>query len=76
MHCAPGGMRWDWQVVNGTSDTVGYLGLCPVTRVRQVSPWKAMLYTAHNPAEGGLKVDGVTVRGMAGFIQHTMRIPE
>ena len=42
----------------------------------QASLWKAMLYTLRVPAEGGLKVDGGTTRGMAGFIQHTMRIPE
>jgi len=63
------------KVESGTSDTVGYgLASKPVTDMSQDSLWKAMLYAMRNPAECGLKVDGVTTRDMAGFMQRTMRI--
>merc|ERR1712039_1080681 len=65
------------KVESGTSDTVGYgLASKPVTDMSQDSLWKAMLYAMRNPAECGLKVDGVTTRDMAGFMQRTMRILE
>jgi len=35
-----------------------------------------MLYAMRNPAECGLKVDGVSVRDMSGFMQRSMRILE
>ena len=35
-----------------------------------------MLYAMRKPAECGLRVDGVTTRDMAGFLQRTMRILE
>merc|ERR1712117_90343 len=60
-----------------TSDTVGYgLASKPVTDMSEDSLWKAMLYAMRKPAECGLKVDGVTTRDMAGFMQRTMRILE
>merc|ERR1719471_590273 len=65
------------KVESGTSDAVGYgLASKPVTDMSQDSLWKAMLYAMRNPAECGLKVDGVTTREMAGFMQRTMRILE
>merc|ERR1719480_445948 len=65
------------KVESGTSDTVGYgLASKPVTGMSEDSLWKAMLYAMRNPAECGLKVDGVTTRDMAGFMQRTMRILE
>merc|ERR1719264_1534211 len=35
-----------------------------------------MLYAMRNPAECGLKVDGVSVRDMSGYMQRTMRLLE
>eukprot|EP00415_Alexandrium_ostenfeldii_P004501 UN4501 len=35
-----------------------------------------MLYSMRNPAECGLKVDGVRVQDMIGYMQRTMRILE
>merc|ERR1712176_1013717 len=65
------------KVESGTSDTVGYgLASKPVTDMSQDSLWKAMLYAMRNPAECGLKVDGVSVRDMGGYMQRTMRILE
>merc|ERR1712001_302807 len=65
------------KVESGTSDTVGYgLASKPVTDMSQDSLWKAMLYAMRNPAECGLKVDGVNLRDMQGFMQRTMRILE
>merc|ERR1739836_92901 len=65
------------KVESGTSDSVGYgLASKPVTDMSQDSLWKGMLYAMRNPAECGLKVDGVTTRDMAGFMQRTMRIVE
>merc|ERR1711974_422028 len=48
----------------------------PVTDMSQDSLRKAMLYAMRNPAECGLKVDGVTTRDMQGYMQRTMRILE
>merc|ERR1712242_663766 len=60
-----------------SSDVVGYgLASKPVTSVNQDSVWRAMLYVMRNPAEGGLKVDGVNVRDMSGYLQRTMRLLE
>merc|ERR1712012_364740 len=60
-----------------SSDVVGYgLASKPVTSVNQDSVWRAMLYVMRNPAEGGLKVDGVSVRDMSGYMQRTMRLLE
>ena len=77
------GMRLDWkapyakQVESETSGTVGYgLASKPVIDMSQDSLWKAMIYAMRNPAECGLKVDGVTTRDMAGFMQRTMRSHE
>merc|ERR1712152_66781 len=36
----------------------------------------AMLYAMRNPAECGLKVNGVSVRDMNGYMQRTMRLLE
>merc|ERR1712079_228295 len=38
--------------------------------------WRAMLYAMRNPAVCGLKVDGVSVRDMSGYMQRTMRLLE
>merc|ERR1719367_791676 len=38
--------------------------------------WKAMLYAMRNPAVCGLKVHGVSVRDMSGYMQRTMRMLE
>merc|ERR1719203_1240319 len=63
------------KVQNSTSDVVGYgLASKPVTGMTQDALWKAMLYAMRNPAECGLKVDGVSVRDMTGYMQRTMRI--
>merc|ERR1712026_557521 len=48
----------------------------PVTGVSQDALWRAMLYAMRNPAQCGLKVDGVSVRDMTGYMQRTMRILE
>merc|ERR1719497_266929 len=65
------------KVESSTSDTVGDgLASKPITDMSEDSLWKAMLYAMRKPAECGLKVDGVTTRDMAGFMQRTMRILE
>merc|ERR1712073_14447 len=65
------------KVENSSSDVVGYgLASKPVTDLSEDALWKAMLYAMRKPAECGLKVDGVTTRDMAGFMQRTMRILE
>merc|ERR550525_1464506 len=65
------------KVESSSSDKVGYgLASKPVTDMSEDSLWKAMLYAMRKPAECGLKVDGVTTRDMAGFMQRTMRILE
>merc|ERR1712127_462096 len=62
---------------SSSSDVVGYgLASKPVTGVDQDTLWKGMLYAMRNPAECGLKVAGVNVRDMAGYMQRTMRILE
>jgi len=62
---------------SSSSDVVGYgLASKPVAGVNQDGLWKAMLYAMRNPAECGLKVDGVSVRDMRGYMQRTMRILE
>merc|ERR1711945_23840 len=38
--------------------------------------WRAMLFAMRSPAECGLKVDGVSVRDMRGYMQRTMRLLE
>merc|ERR1712242_525541 len=48
----------------------------PVTDISQDALWRAMLYAMRNPAQCGLKVDGVSVRDMTGYMQRTMRILE
>merc|ERR1712232_297639 len=48
----------------------------PVTGVSQDALWRAMLYAMRNPAVCGLKVDGVSVRDMSGYLQRTMRLLE
>jgi len=63
------------KVESNSSDVVGYgLASKPVTSVNQDSLWRAMLYAMRNPAECGLKVDGVSVRDMSGYMQRTMRL--
>merc|ERR1712073_116025 len=65
------------KVESSSSDTVGYgLASKPVTDLSEDALWKAMLYAMRNPAECGLKVDGVNLRDMQGFMQRTMRILE
>merc|ERR1719210_1953776 len=50
------------KVESSSSDVVGYgLASKPVTGVSQDALWRAMLYAMRNPAECGLKVDGVSV---------------
>ena len=65
------------QVQSSSSDVVGYgLASKPVTGTNQDALWKAMLYAMRKPAECGLKVDGVSVRDMSGYMQRTMRLLE
>merc|ERR1719429_1044822 len=65
------------KVENSSSDVVGYgLASKPITDMSQDTLWKAMLYAMRNPAQCGLKVDGVSVRDMTGYMQRTMRILE
>merc|ERR1711876_132146 len=53
------------KVESSSSDVVGYgVASKPVTGVSQDALWRAMLYAMRNPAECGLKVDGVRVRDM------------
>merc|ERR1719203_2684437 len=60
---------------SSSSDVVGYgLASKPVTGVNQDALWRAMLYAMRNPAQCGLKVDGVNVCDMAGYMQRTMRL--
>merc|ERR1711963_727209 len=62
---------------SSSSDVVGYgLASKPVTGTTKDALWRAMLYAMRNPAECGLKVDGVSVRDMRGFMQRTMRLLE
>jgi len=63
------------KVENSSSDVVGYgLASKPVTGVNQDALWRGMLYAMRNPASCGLKVDGVSVRDMRGYMQRSMRI--
>merc|ERR1712129_646840 len=63
------------KVQSSSSDVVGDgLASKPVTGMNQDALWKAMLYAMRNPAECGLKVDGVSVRDMTGSMQGSMRI--
>merc|ERR1719373_314136 len=65
------------KVESSSSDVVGYgLASKPVTDVSQDALWRGMLYAMRNPAECGLKADGVSVRDMTGYMQRTMRILE
>uniref|UniRef100_A0A7S1M0G3 Dinoflagellate luciferase N-terminal domain-containing protein n=1 Tax=Alexandrium catenella TaxID=2925 RepID=A0A7S1M0G3_ALECA len=65
------------QLQSSSSDFVGYgLASKPFTSVSQDALWRAMLYAMRNPAECGLKVDGVRVQDMSGYMQRTMRILE
>merc|ERR1712117_380911 len=65
------------KIESSTSDVVGYgLASKPVTGVSQDALWRAMLYAMRNPAVCGLKVDGVSVRDMSGYMQRTMRLLE
>merc|ERR1712039_154090 len=65
------------KIESSSSDIVGYgLASKPVSGVSQDALWRAMLYAMRNPAECGLKVDGVRVRDMSGYMQRTMRILE
>merc|ERR1712227_699338 len=65
------------KVESSSSDVVGYgLASKPVTGVSQDALWRAMLYAMRNPAVCGLKVDGVSVRDMSGYMQRTMRLLE
>merc|ERR1719215_89699 len=63
------------KVESSSSDVVGYgLASKPITGTSQDALWKAMLYAMRNPAECGLKVNGVSVRDMSGYMQRTMRL--
>merc|ERR1711963_814195 len=65
------------KVESSSSDVVGYgLASKTITGISQDALWKAMLYAMRNPAECGLKVDGVSVRDMRGYMQRTMRLLE
>merc|ERR1712038_279874 len=65
------------KIESSTSDVVGYgLASKPVTDATQDTLWKAMLYAMRNPAQCGLKVDGVSVCDMTGYMQRSMRILE
>merc|ERR1719346_619547 len=65
------------KVENSSSDVAGYgLASKPITDLSEDEAWKAMLYAMRNPAQCGLKVDGVSVRDMTGYMQRTMRILE
>jgi len=65
------------KVESTTSDVVGYgLASKPVTGTTQDALWRGMLYCMRNPAACGMKVDGVTVKDMQGYMQRTMRILE
>merc|ERR1712038_1409174 len=60
-----------------SSDVVGYgLASKPLSGASQDELWKAMLYAMRNPAECGLKVDGVAIRDMSGCMQRSMRLLE
>ena len=45
----------------------------PATDMSEDPFWRAMLYAMREPAERGLKVDGVTTRDLAGLRQRTLR---
>merc|ERR1719433_128218 len=65
------------KIETSSSDKVGYgLASKPVTGVSQDALWRAMLFAMRSPAECGMKVDGVTIRDMRGYMQRTMRILE
>merc|ERR1712127_133735 len=65
------------KIESSSSDVVGYgLASKAITGMSQDALWKAMLYAMRNPAECGLKVDGVSVRDMRGYMQRTMRLLE
>merc|ERR1712110_1015611 len=65
------------EIESSTSDVVGYgLASKPVTDSTQDALWRGMLYAMHNPAACGLKVDGVSVKDMQGYMQRTVRILE
>merc|ERR1712241_1198551 len=60
-----------------SSDVVGFgLASKPLSGASQDELWKAMLYAMRNPAECGLKVDGVTTRDLNGCMQRSMRLLE
>jgi len=62
---------------SSSSDFVGYgLASKPIADTNEDGLWKAMLYAMRNPAECGLKVDGVRVCDMTGYMQRSMRILE
>ena len=46
----------------------------PIAGVCQDVAWKSVRYDRRSPAELGLKVDSVVVRGMCGYVQRSMRI--
>merc|ERR1712107_843629 len=65
------------KIESSSSDVVGYgLASKTITDLSQDTLWKAMLYAMRNPAQCGLKVDGVSVRDMTGYMQRTMRTLE
>jgi len=65
------------QLQSSSSDFVGYgLASQPIANVDQDALWRGMLYAMRNPAECGLKVDGVRVQDMNGYMQRSMRILE
>merc|ERR1712241_1577003 len=58
-----------------SSDVVGFgLASKPLSGGSQDELWKAMLFAMRNPAECGLKVDGVTTRDLNGCMQRSMRL--
>ena len=58
-------MQFAKEMESSSSDVMGYgLASKPITGMSQDALWKAMLYAMRNPAECGLKVDGVSLRDM------------
>ena len=66
-------VRLAQKIETSSSDVVGYgLASKPIAGLSQDAAWKAMLYAMRNPAECGLKVDSVVIRGMSGCMQRSM----
>lgn len=65
------------QIEKGSGDVVGYgIASKPMTGVTEDTLWKAMLTAMKSPDKNGMKVDSVSTRHMAGFMQRSMRLLE